>query len=98
MIPYSWVLDPDAVAAACGHPGIEHPVMGGDGALLSQKQRELVLKISGFSPDAWGARGVYVGSDMSGRGVGRDMLRPHESRGIWRASARAAAIHQGFAF
>jgi hypothetical protein len=32
---------------------------------FSQKQRELVLKISGFSPEAWGARGVYVGSDLS---------------------------------
>ncbi len=32
---------------------------------FSQKQRDLVLKISGFSPQAWGARGVYVGSDMS---------------------------------
>jgi hypothetical protein len=33
-------------------------------ARFSQKQRDLVLKISGFSPQAWGARGVYVGSDM----------------------------------
>jgi len=32
---------------------------------FSQKQRDLVLKISGFSPDAWGSRGVYVGSDLS---------------------------------
>ncbi len=31
---------------------------------FSQKQRDLVLKISGFHPNAWGARGVYVGSDM----------------------------------
>ena len=33
---------------------------------FSQKQRDLVLKISGFSPLAWGSRGVHVGSDMSG--------------------------------
>jgi hypothetical protein len=32
--------------------------------LLSHKQRELILKISGFSPHAWGARGVYLGSDL----------------------------------
>jgi len=32
---------------------------------LSQKERELILKVSGFSPHAWGARGVYLGSDMS---------------------------------
>ena len=32
---------------------------------LSQKERELILKVSGFSPKAWGARGVYLGSDLS---------------------------------
>jgi hypothetical protein len=33
--------------------------------LLSNKERELILKISGFSPHAWGARGVFLGSDLS---------------------------------
>lgn len=64
IIPYSWVLDPTPLPhhAVIPELGIqswqemEH---------FSQKQRELVLKISGFSPLAWGARGVYVGSDMS---------------------------------
>jgi len=32
---------------------------------LSQRERELILKVSGFSPQAWGARGVYLGSDLS---------------------------------
>jgi hypothetical protein len=32
---------------------------------LSQKARELILKVSGFSAHAWGARGVYFGSDLS---------------------------------
>jgi hypothetical protein len=32
---------------------------------LSQKDRDLILKVSGFSPKAWGARGVYLGSDLS---------------------------------
>ena len=30
---------------------------------FSQKARDLVIKISGFSPRAWGSRGVIVGSD-----------------------------------
>ncbi len=30
---------------------------------FSQKARELVIKVSGFSPRAWGSRGVLVGSD-----------------------------------
>jgi hypothetical protein len=30
---------------------------------LSQKAREMVIKISGFSPRAWGSKGVFLGSD-----------------------------------
>jgi hypothetical protein len=32
---------------------------------MSQKERELILKVSGFSEHAWGARGVFLGSDLS---------------------------------
>jgi hypothetical protein len=32
---------------------------------LSQRERELILKVSGYSEVAWGARGVYFGSDLS---------------------------------
>jgi hypothetical protein len=32
---------------------------------LSQRERELILKVSGFSEHAWGARGVFLGSDLS---------------------------------
>ena len=32
---------------------------------LSQRDRELILKVSGFSEKAWGARGVHLGSDLS---------------------------------
>jgi len=32
---------------------------------FSQKERQLIIKISGFSTDAWGSRGVYCGHDMS---------------------------------
>jgi hypothetical protein len=64
LIPYSWVLDPTPLPPHAVIPelGIQswHEM-----ERFSQKQRDLVLKISGFSPHAWGARGVYVGSDMS---------------------------------
>jgi hypothetical protein len=33
---------------------------------MSQKERHLVLKISGFSEQAWGSRGVHVGHDIPG--------------------------------
>ena len=36
---------------------------------MSQKERELILKVSGFSEHAWGARGVFLGSDLSDRGL-----------------------------
>ena len=32
---------------------------------LSQRERDLILKISGYSPEAWGSRGVFLGSDLS---------------------------------
>jgi len=32
---------------------------------LSQRERNLILKVSGYSEEAWGARGVYFGSDLS---------------------------------
>jgi hypothetical protein len=64
LIPYSWVLDPTPLP-----PHAVIPELGiqswQEMERFSQKQRDLVLKISGFSPHAWGARGVYVGSDMS---------------------------------
>jgi hypothetical protein len=34
-------------------------------ARFSQKQRELVLKLSGFHEQAWGARSVAIGHDLS---------------------------------
>jgi hypothetical protein len=64
IIPYSWVLDPTPLP-----PHAVIPELGiqswSEMERFSQKQRDLVLKISGFSPEAWGARGVYVGSDLS---------------------------------
>ena len=63
VIPYTWILDstplpPHAVIPELGiHDWRE---MAG----FSQKQRELVIKISGFDADAWGARSVTVGHDV----------------------------------
>ncbi len=34
---------------------------------FSQRQREFVLKVSGFSELAWGSRGVFVGQDLPQR-------------------------------
>ena len=64
LIPYSWVLDPTPLPHHAVIPELNIQSWE-EMERFSQKQRDLVLKISGFSPDAWGARGVYVGSDMS---------------------------------
>ncbi|MGO9528806.1 MAG: hypothetical protein ACLP0A_14670 [Verrucomicrobiia bacterium] len=63
VLPYTWILDPALLP-----PHAVIPELGihdwRDMAKFSQKQRELVLKISGFSEHAWGSRGVYVGHDL----------------------------------
>jgi hypothetical protein len=62
-IPFSWVMDPTPLPHHAVIPGLEINDWK-ELAGFSQKQRELVLKVSGFSPEAWGSRGVVVGSDV----------------------------------
>ena len=63
LIPYSWIVDPAALPYHAVIPRLEIGDMR-ELADLSQKERELVLKISGFSELAWGSRGVHIGADM----------------------------------
>jgi hypothetical protein len=69
LIPQSWVMDPAPLP-----PGavLDGPRVGGralndwrDLAAASQKERDLIIKISGFHETAWGARSVVLGSDCS---------------------------------
>ncbi len=63
-IPYSWVLDPVLLPLHAEWPqlGIHSwQEMKGFG----NKERELVLKISGWSEKSWGSRGVEIGHDLS---------------------------------
>ena len=63
-VPYTWVLDPAPLPPNAAYPQLDltdwHQLK-----TLSQKDRELILKVSGYSEEAWGARGVYLGSDLS---------------------------------
>lgn len=64
VIPYTWLMDPAPIPPHAAFPGLNLT----DWAQLkslSQKERDLILKISGFSEKAWGARGVFLGSDLS---------------------------------
>ncbi|MEJ1971656.1 MAG: hypothetical protein WDM96_03900 [Lacunisphaera sp.] len=69
LIPRSWVMDPAPLP-----PGavLDGPAVGGrlpsdwrDLVAASQKERDLIIKISGFHETAWGARSVILGSDCS---------------------------------
>jgi len=62
-LPYSWVVDPAPIP---DHAAIPRLDLGSwdELAALGQKDRELVLKVSGFSELAWGSRGVWIGHDM----------------------------------
>ncbi len=64
LVPYTWLVDPSPLPP---HGAIPELNLTDWQQLktLSHKDRDLILKISGFSPHAWGARGVYLGSDLS---------------------------------
>lgn len=62
-VPYSWVLDPTPLPPHAAVPGLELTDWR-QLKSLSQRERDLILKVSGFSAEAWGARGVYLGSDL----------------------------------
>jgi len=64
VIPYSWLLDPTPLPQHAVIPRLEiHDWR--EAAKFSQKDRELLLKISGFSPLGWGSRGISLGSDLA---------------------------------
>ncbi len=64
VIPYTWVVDPTPLPPHAVLPGLEIHDWSEMGR-FSQSQRDLILKISGFSPLAWGSRGVSLGSDLA---------------------------------
>lgn len=63
VIPYTWIADPTPLPQHAVIPGLEIQRWEELGE-FSQKQRELILKISGFSELAWGSRGVSLAQDM----------------------------------
>jgi hypothetical protein len=69
LIPPSWIMDPAPLP-----PGavLDGPRAGGralndwrDLFGASQRERDLIIKISGYHETAWGARSVVLGSDCS---------------------------------
>ena len=63
IIPYSWLLDPTPLPQHAVIPRLEiHDWR--EAGRFSQKDRDLLLKVSGFSPLGWGSRGIALGSDL----------------------------------
>jgi hypothetical protein len=69
LIPESWAIDPTPLPPTAV---LDAPPVGGRPvydwhqlAGASQKERDLIIKISGYHETAWGARGVTLGSDCS---------------------------------
>jgi hypothetical protein len=84
LIPPSWIMDPAPLP-----PGavLDAPQAAGrqlndwrDLSNASQKERDLIIKISGYHETAWGARSVILGSDCS---------REEWQQGVERAIAMA---------
>jgi hypothetical protein len=63
VIPYTWLVDPAPLPPHAAIPELNLTDWQQLKA-MSQKERDLILKVSGFSENAWGSRGVFLGSDM----------------------------------
>lgn len=64
VFPQTWIVDPTPLPPHGAIPGL-NLVDWRHLKLLSQRDRQLILKVSGFSEEAWGARGVFLGSNLS---------------------------------
>ncbi|MCC6820667.1 MAG: hypothetical protein IT579_08060 [Verrucomicrobia subdivision 3 bacterium] len=64
IVPYTWVVDPAPLPPHAAIPELNLTDWQ-QLKTLSQQERELILKVSGYSDQAWGARGVFLGSDLS---------------------------------
>jgi len=69
VVPQSWVMDPVELPP---NAVLDAPYVGGKPITswsqlidASKKERNLIIKISGFHESAWGARSVTLGSDSS---------------------------------
>lgn len=69
LIPPSWIIDPAPLppGAVLDAPRVAGRALGDwrDLMAASQKERDLIIKISGYHETAWGARSVILGSDCS---------------------------------
>jgi hypothetical protein len=103
LFPRTWILDPRPMSPAGIIPGIEfRGNVLQDWRVLSnatQKERSRwVIKPSGYSPLAWGARGVRVGEDLSGHDWNHaiEEALANFTRGPWLLQEWGHPIRQSF--
>lgn len=69
IFPETWIVDNRPLPPHALIPGLKignKPVTNWNQLKdASKRERELVLKVSGFSAEAWGSRGVSIGHDLS---------------------------------
>jgi len=63
-IPQGWIMDPAPLPPHAVYPGLNIQSWQ-EAKRFGGKQRELVVKISGFSEISWGSRSVSIGHDLS---------------------------------
>ncbi len=63
VVPKGWVIDDAELPPHAALPDLNVHSWN-DVAAFSQTDRELVVKVSGFSEEAWGSRGVFIGHDL----------------------------------
>jgi hypothetical protein len=85
-VPESWILDPAPLPSQAVIPGLQpagQPLQS-FAALktLSQKQRQLVIKASGFSPVGWGSKSVTIGHDHSAENWAKKLDEALDSFGV----------------
>lgn len=84
VIPYTWLVDPEPLPRHAVLPRLDVHSWDEIGR-FSQKQRSLILKVSGFSETAWGSRGVFAAQDLPqkqwqeelARALGEFSTHPH---------------------
>ena len=63
VMPYTWLVDPTPLPRHAVLPRLDAQSWGAV-AGFSQKRRNFILKVSGFSDLAWGSRGVVMAADL----------------------------------
>jgi hypothetical protein len=64
VIPETWIIDPSPIPPHAAIPRL-NLTNWNQLSNLSQKERELILKLSGFNERAWGSRSIRLGADLS---------------------------------